>query len=213
MADLAPVRNVQPAIGAAMGPPPRGRARAHSLLVRVLRVVLPMIMVGVMSLLVTLVVLHALHRQDLAHRDASAPIEMMNPHFFGRDNQGRAYTLTARQAARDEQSFQRVLLSYPSMTLDTEGPKPSTVTADTGVYHEDTRMLYLKGHILANNAKSSRFATDEAVVNTRTGTVTSPTALSSDTPLGDLQSRSFDIFNKGDRVVFKGGVHGRFNQH
>jgi lipopolysaccharide export system protein LptC len=168
-------------------------------------------MIGVLATVVGLIIAHAVRRRDASHRDADTPIEMINPHFFGRDAQGRAYTLGARQAARDETSFERVLLNYPTFTLDTAG-HPSTVTADTGVYHEDTRMLYLKGHIRADNAKSSKFATDEAVVNTRTGMVSSPTALSSQTPIGDLQSRSFDIFNKGDRVVFKGGVHGRFNQ-
>lgn len=213
MPDLAPARTVSARAAVVPGPPPRGRARAHSRLVRILRWVLPAIMVGVVAALVGLVIAHAVRRQDAAHRDAVTPIEMVNPHFFGRDSQGRAYTLGARQAARDERSFQRVLLSYPSITLDTEGPHPSTLTADTGVYHEDTRILYLKGHVRAANAEESRFATDEAVVNTRTGTVTSPSALQGETPVGDVQSRSFDVFDKGDRVVFKGGVHARLNQH
>lgn len=198
---------------APLGPPPRGKARAHSRFVRVMRWLLPAVMVSVIVGLVALVAAHAIRRRDAAEHDASVPIEMINPHFYGRDTLGRAYTLGARQAARDEKSFQRVLLSYPWITLYNNGDKPSTITADSGVYHEDTRMLYLKGHILADNAKSSRFATDEAVVNTRTGTVTSPTALSSKTELGDLQSNSFDVFNKGDTVVFKGGVHARLNQH
>jgi lipopolysaccharide export system protein LptC len=181
--------------------------------VRVLRWLLPSIMVSVVAALVGLVVSHAIRRQDAAHRDAALPIEMVDPHFYGRDSQGRAYTLRARQAARDEQSFQRVLLSYPSVTLYTDATHASTMTADTGVYHEDTRMLYLKGHVLADNARSSRFATDEALVNTRTGSVTSPSALSSRTAVGDLQSNGFDVFDKGDRVVFKGGVHARLNPH
>ena len=213
MSELSAVRNVQPAHHAGLGPPPRGKPRIHSLLVRVLRVLLPLTMVGTLVSLVVFVTLHAVRRADAAQKDAATPIEMINPHFFGRDSQGRPYTLSARQAARDSRSFQRVLLSYPAVTLDANGANPSTVTADTGVYHEDSRMLYLQGHILANNAKSSRFATDKAVVDTRTGAVTSPSALSSQTSVGDLQSKGFDVFDKGDRVVFKGGVHARLNQH
>jgi lipopolysaccharide export system protein LptC len=207
MADLASLRQ------APREPPPRGRARAHSRLVRVLRVLLPLIMAGMICALVALVAIHAIRRQDAAQRDASSPIEMVNPHFYGRDSQGRAYTLGAQQAARDEKSFQRVLLNFPWVNLYADGGHPSTLTADTGVYHEDTRMLYLKGHVRANNAKSSQFATDEALVNTRTGTVTSPSALSSHTSSGDLQSNAFDVFDKGDTMVFKGGVHARLNQH
>lgn len=190
---------------------PRGKARAHSALVHVLRWLLPALMVLVVGALAVLVGVHAIKRQAAAHRDASTPIRMVNPHFFGRDNQGRAFTLGARQAARDEASFQTVLLSYPSVTLDMDGPHPSTLTADTGVYHEDTRILFLKGHVRADNAKASTFATDQAIVNTRTGVVTGAGALSSQTPVGDVKSGSFDVYDKGDRVIFKGGVHARLN--
>ncbi len=192
---------------------PRGKARAHSLLVRVLRLVLPAIMLAVIVALAALVGVHAIRRQAAAHKDAATPIRMVNPHFFGRDNQGRAFTLGARQAARDEQSFQKVLLSYPSVTLDVDGAHPSTLTADNGVFHEDTRMLFLKGHVRADNSKLSTFATDQALVDTRTGVVNGASALSSRTPVGDVKSGSFDVYDKGDRVIFKGGVHARLNQH
>jgi lipopolysaccharide export system protein LptC len=212
------IRLRDPRQPAAMGldPPPRGKARAHSRFVHVLRWLLPMVMVAIIGALVGLVVEHTIRRHDAEHRDAAAPIEMVNPHFFGRDSAGRPYTLGAKQAARDERSFQRVLLDFPWIRLYSNGSNgagPSVLTADTGVYHEDTRILYLKGHVKADNAKASHFATDEAVVNTKTGMVTSPTALSSQTQVGNLQSNSFDVFDKGDRVVFKGGVHAQLNQH
>jgi lipopolysaccharide export system protein LptC len=213
MTEAVPITTATRRADTPRDPPPHGKARAHSRAVRLLRVVLPLIMVGMIGALVGLVINHAIRRQDAAHRDAASPIEMVNPHFYGRDSQGRAYTLAAKQAARDEKSFQRVLLNHPSVTLYTDGAKPATLTADTGVYHEDTRLLYLKGHVLANNAKSSQFATDEAIVNTKTGTVTSPAALSSRTPAGELRSNGFDVFDKGDTLVFKGGVHARLNGH
>jgi lipopolysaccharide export system protein LptC len=213
MASVQPTIRLDPARGASTGALPRGKPRAHSRLVRILRVILPLIMVGVIGLLIALVVAHALRRQAAAHKDAATPIRMVNPHFFGRDTQGRAYTLGASQASRDEASFQTVLLSYPTVTLDVNGVHPSTLTADTGVYHEDTRILFLKGHVHANSAKQSSFATDEATVNTRTGEVNGGAPLASRTPVGDLQSNKFDVYDKGDRVVFKGGVHARLNQH
>jgi lipopolysaccharide export system protein LptC len=195
------------------GPPPRGKARAHSRFVHVLRVVLPLTMIGVAGMLAGFVAAHAIRRHDAAHANVSAPIRMINPHFYGRDTQGRPYTLTAREAARDERSFQTVLLTQPQVTLDAGGPKPSTLQSDTGVYHEDTRILLLRGHVQAADAKSGRFASDEAVVNTRTGTVVGPQALTSHSDTGALQSKSFDVYDKGDRVVFKGGVHARLNAH
>jgi lipopolysaccharide export system protein LptC len=192
---------------------PRGKARIHSRMVRLLRIVLPLIMIGIVGLLVALVVAHAVRRQAAAQKDVSTPIRMVNPHFFGRDSQGRAFILGAEQASRDEKSFQTVLLTDPSIIMDVNGPRPSKLTADGGVYHEDTRLLYLKGHVHATNTKQSSFATDEATVNTRTGEVVGGAPLSSQSQLGNLTSGRFNVYDKGDRVVFKGGVHARLNQH
>ncbi len=192
---------------------PRGKARSHSRLVHVLRLVLPMTMVGVIGVLVGLVGEHAIKRQAAAHQDATTPIRMVNPHFYGRDNQGRAYTLAAAQAARDEASFQTVLLTFPTLALDVDGPKPSHVSADTGVYHEDTRMLLLRGHIKGDDPRVANVSTDEALVNTRTGEVIGSAPLAGTTSAGQLNSKSFDVKNKGDTLIFKGGVHGRLNQH
>ena len=190
---------------------PRGKARSHTRLVRFLRVALPLVMVGVVAALAVLVVSHAVRRQAAAHQDSTTPIRMTNPHFFGRDNQGRAFTLGAREAARDEKSFQVVLLRFPTLTLGVGGPAPRNLTADSGVYHEDTRMLLLTGHVRANDAKSARFATNQALVNTRTGAVTGAQALATQTTQGAVKSNSFDVYDKGNRVIFKGGVHARLN--
>jgi lipopolysaccharide export system protein LptC len=213
MTSLSPPVSVTATGKPLQGRPPRGKARVHSRLVQVLRVLLPLIMVGMIGLLTYLVVAHAVRRHAAAHRDASTPIRMVNPHFFGRDSQGRAYTLGARQAVRDEASFQSVLLSFPTITLDVNGVHPSTLTADSGVYHEDSRVLFLKGHVHADNAKQSNFATDEATVDTKTGSVVGGAPLASQTPFGNVQSNGFNVFDKGDRVIFKGGVHARLNQH
>ena len=212
MNETTPTSRLRPAKPDGTAPLPRGKARAHTQTVRTLRLVLPMIMVSMISVLAALVGVHAFRRHDSVQKEAASPIRMVNPHFFGRDNQGRAYTLGASQASRDEASFQKVLLRDPSVTLDAGGPHPSNLTADSGIYLEDTRILYLRGHVRADNAKTSTFATDQAVVNTRTGVVTGADAIDSRTPMGALNSKSFDVYDKGDRVVFKGGVHARLNQ-
>jgi lipopolysaccharide export system protein LptC len=192
---------------------PRGKARSHTRFVRVLRIALPMLMVAVVAALAVLVVSHAVRRQAAAHQDSTTPIRMTNPHFFGRDNQGRAFTLGAREAKLDEKSLQVVLLQFPTLTLGVGGPSPRNLTADNGVYHEDTRMLLLRGHVRANDAKDSKFATNEALVNTRTGAVTGAQALATQTTQGAVKSNSFDVYDKGNRVIFKGGVHARLNAH
>ena len=195
------------------GPPPRGKARAHSRLVRILRFLLPMTMMGIGGLLAGLVVAHAIRRQEAARAEVTSPIRMVNPHFYGRDNSGRPYSLAAREAARDERAFQTVRLTGPNLTLDTGAAHPSTLAADHGVYQEDTRILTLNGHVRAVDAKGGRFASEEAVVNTRTGQVSGPKPMAGATGAGGIQARSFQAYDKGNRVVFTGGVHARLSSH
>lgn len=191
------------------GPPPRGRPRAHSRLVRVLRIVLPLTMVGVIAVLALFVIMHAIRRQQATQLDGTAPIHMVNPHFFGRDAQSHPYTLSAREASRDPASFQRVLLTGPLIVLNTGGAQPANLTADKGVYQEDTRVLVLTGHVRGRDAKNASFASEKAVVDTRTGAVTGPRAVATDPSQGAIQSKSFDVYDKGDKVIFNGGVHAR----
>lgn len=193
------------------GPPPRVKARQHSRLVRTLRWALPLAMVAVIGALAGLIGAHALKRQA-NHHEPVTQIKMTNPHFFGRDTQGRAYMLTSRQAARDAQDINKVLLQFPQVSLDVDGAHPSTLTSDSGVYQEDTRILLLRGHVRADDAKATSFASDTAIVNTRTGTVTGG-EINGQTAMGNVRAGSYDVSNKGDRVIYKGGVHARLNQH
>ena len=207
-----PVSITNPTLPSALGPPPRARARQHSRVVKVLRWALPMGMVAVLGLLAGLIGEHSINQREAARAPVNQ-IVMSNPHFYGRDSQGRAFALSAREAARDPQDFQKVLLKFPHITQDVDGANPSTLTADSGVYREDTRILQLTGNVHADNSKDSAFASQEATVNTRTGAVTGPKAIQGQTSMGSVKSGSFDVYDKGDRVIYKGGVHARLNQH
>ncbi len=191
--------------------PPRGRPRAHSPLVRVLRVLLPLIMVGMVGLVAWFIVLHGIRRAEASRLDVTTPIHMINPRFFGRDAQNRPYKLSAEEASRDPTSFQRVLLTAPVILLNTGAPRPSSLQADRGVYQEDTRVLTLIGRVRGVDAKGVRFASERAVVDTRTGAVTGPKAVVADPAQGAIQSRAFDVYDKGGKVIFRGGVHARLN--
>jgi len=208
MSELAPSKT---SVLTPAGPPPRGKPRAHSQIVRALRVLLPLLMVGVIAALAGLVIIHAIRRQQATRLDVTAPIHMVNPHFFGRDAQNRPYTLSAREASRDPASFQRVLLTGPVIDLDTSATRPASLTADRGIYKEDTRILVLNGHVRGVDARGAQFASDQAVVDTRTGKVSGPRALAQDPLQGAIQSGTFEVEDKGDRVIMHGGVHARLN--
>ena len=138
---------------------------------------------------------------------------MVSPHFFGRDRQGRAFEVSATEAARSDANMQEVLLEDVSVTLDVNGAHPSRMTAEHGAYREDTRILRLRGNVRVDDGRASSIATNEAVVDTRAGTVVGDQRVASQTTAGDIQAGEYQVQDRGDRVIFRGGVRARVNSH
>ena len=192
-------------------PPPRAAMRRHSRLVRVLRWVLPAMMVGAFAVMVGYIFLHAARSRAARPLETPTEIRMINPRFAGRDDRGRAFNLSARQASRADGDAMQVELVGPVVTLDVDGVHPSTVTADHGTYDEDKRLLHLKGHVHMDDSRASAVATDEALVDTKAGTVNGSGPIAAQTNAGSIQAHSYSVYDKGNRVVYRGGVHARLN--
>jgi lipopolysaccharide export system protein LptC len=199
-ADAAPARS-----GAII----RRQARAHSRLVRLMRWLLPAAIVAILAVLGAFVALEAQRSEAAKPRELPTQIRMVGPHFLGRDDSGRAFNLSARLAARNDRDLREVILTFPVMTLDVDGAHPKTLTADHGVYREDTRILRLSGHVLADDSTATSAATDQAVVDTRAGTIQGATPVAGTGMLGQVRAHSYEVLDKGQRVILRGGVHAK----
>jgi lipopolysaccharide export system protein LptC len=185
----------------------RRRARAHSRLVLALRWLLPTLILALLGLLGAFVVGQAVRAAAARPKEMPTQIRMVGPHFIGRDSQGRAFNLAARLAVRDDSNMQQVLLGSPVIVMDVDSDHPKTLTADNGVYDEDTHLLHLKGHVRVDDAAASTVATDEALVDTKAGTVSGVSALSGTGPMGQIHAGHYSAAEKGQKVILSGGVH------
>jgi lipopolysaccharide export system protein LptC len=185
----------------------RRQARAHSRLVLALRWLLPTLILALFGLLGAFVIGQAVRVAAARPREMPTEIRMVSPHFIGRDNQGRAFNLAARQAQRDDTDLQRVRLSAPVIMMDVDSAHPKTLTADHGVYDEGTRLLRLTGHVRVDDAAASTVATEEALVDTRAGTVSGVSALNGSGPMGLIHAGSYSAAEKGQELILRGGVH------
>ncbi len=141
-------------------------------------------------------------------KDSDAPIRLVNPRFVGRDDKGRAFVLTAVSATRDQQDYQRVLLDRPALVLDEGGPDAMRVTGHTGVFHEATGKLQLSGGVRLSSV-SSAFETAASQFDTKTGELVGSGPIQGSGSLGEITAKSYAVYGKGERMVFKGGVHTR----
>jgi lipopolysaccharide export system protein LptC len=189
------------------------RWRARSRLIHRMRRILPAAIAAILLLLTGWVVVGAiLARLGDAHPAGQALIHMTNAHFFGRDSSSRPYILSAAEASRDDKDLQLVTLQLPTLTLSVGTPQSSKVSADAGVYREDSRMIRLWGHVALQTANGNLFRTDQALVDSVHGTVHGPSPVSGVGPSGEITAHAFDVYDRGARVVFRGEVHSRMKR-
>lgn len=182
------------------------RWRRRSRVIHVLRIALPSLIGLIIAALAATVAYNSFTAQPTQPASSNEPIRLVNPRFVGRDERGRPYVLIAASATRDAQDFQKVYLDKPALVLDDEGPDPLRITAAKGVYHEDTRKLEVSGGVRLAGAQAA-FDTAELQFDTRTGELVGSGPIQGAGPLGDIQSKSYGVYDKGARMVFKGGVH------
>ena len=180
--------------------------KRRSRLIHGLRKVLPAAIALLIFALAGQVLWTSLSVRKSEARETPVAIRMLNPRFFGRDEQGRSFMIGAREASRDDRDLKRVTLDHPTVALGRDTPSPSRVSANSGVYTESDRIVRLTGQVRIEDGGGYRFATEQAVVDTRAGTITGDAAMVGDGPVGQVTSRSYSVYDKGDRVFFKGGV-------
>jgi lipopolysaccharide export system protein LptC len=188
------------------------RWRRRSRRVKLARVVLP----AAIAFMVAMVGVQVGWRSYMAAThplaEAKTEIRLITPRFYGQSGDGRSFKITARSAVRDDADPRRIFLDEPALTLGLGSPTPTRMTAKHGVYRQDDFSLDLKGDVRLDDGAGYRFASEASLVDTRTGNVTGETTMNGEGPSGQVQSRAYSVYDKGDRIVFRGGVRARFER-
>jgi lipopolysaccharide export system protein LptC len=182
--------------------------RRRSRLIHILRRALPAAIVTILVLLAGWVVVRGVLVRfgDLRGLNG-AIIHMSNARFYGRDGDHKAYILGASEAARDNLDPHRIVLTKPILALDAGDPRERHISADQGVYRDDSKILNLLGHVSLRDPNGDNLITDRAIVDTAHGTIAGQGRGSGSGPTGTITAESFAVFDQGQRVVFRGEVH------
>jgi lipopolysaccharide export system protein LptC len=189
------------------------RWRRRSRLIHMLRRLLPALMAVIVLALFGGIALSGFLAPTNRLKEALGAIHMVNPRFQGRDSKGRAFEVRAREAARDQRDQQQILLQDPFVSLGADTPTPTRLMAKTGMFRENDKMLFLHGDVRLDDGSGYRFASQDAVVDTRKGQVVGQGTGAADGPMGQIQAGSYGVYDKGKTAIFKGGVRARLNQH
>lgn len=189
--------------------------RARSQRVRLLRRVLPIVILLLAGGTVTWTVVRSVMSNVERKASQTQEVRLDNPMFRGQDAQGRSFVIGAEGAVRDPQTgFFRLI--GPVMRLNLGGRKITEMTADGGVYNEVARTVTIGPNVkITDGGSGFTLTTPEAVVDTTTGIVTGSKGVEGVGPLGTISASSYAIYDQGERVVFKGSgdnkIRGVFN--
>ncbi len=141
---------------------------------------------------------------------AAEPLRLDNPRFSGRMNDGRTFLITAASAVRDEADTEKLTLQAPRLIRGAGTPQASEMSARTGEYRQDDSTLLLNGDVRIADG-GNRIASQRALIDTRTGDLLQGGPVVGDNAEGAIRAGGYSVTDKGDRVVFKGGVRARLD--
>ena len=206
---LADASTAAPGAGGGRRAEEMERWRKRSKRIGLYRRALPWLMLAIVAAIIGWVGLRAVLSARQQAQPGSTELRMTNPKFYGRDEQGRSFQLTARDAVRNSSGGEVVTLSAPGMQLDVGGRSPMGVTGGRGEYREDTKVLRLTGGVRLKDGRGTDLASPEAVVDTQANVVRGEKGVTGQGPLGQVSASSYAIYDGGARAVFSGGVRSR----
>ena len=186
-------------------------ARRHSRLVRVLRVTVPLTVVGALALMVLLTYFNPLRMLTKLPINidnlvvSGTQITMEKPRLSGFTHDSRAYELTAEAAKQDLTKPDLVELKNLHAKVQMQDKSTTLMSAATGLYDAKSETLKLeKDIVLSNNQYEGRLS--EAMVDIRSGNVVSDKPVTLKMLQGQLDANHLEVVNSGDLVRFTKGV-------
>ena len=188
------------------------RWRRRSRLIHFLRKALPAAIAGVGLLLVGWAGIGTVmaYLSDLTR--AGAVIHMTNPRYYGQDEHGRNFVVSAREAQRSTRAAADIRLIEPNLKLAGDGGRSMQVTARQGVYDDPTHRVALQGDVHVTTGDGTTFRTQLALIDMRSGTVSGDSPVQGTGPLGQINASSYAIYDRGAQAVFNGQVHAHLVQ-
>jgi lipopolysaccharide export system protein LptC len=197
---------------AAAGWWPRIAPDAYSRRVALLRRVLPAVGLGLLLLVAAWPRLKPLLdgvrlAVPMIDRRDARELRMINPRYAGIDRLNRPYVLTARSGHQMPERSDLMSLDRPRGQLVVRSGAKVILTAATGVYQSEPRLLDLFGDVTLTHDNGTRFITRSAHLDLASETAAGQDPVAGQGPSGDISAQGFRILDKGDTIVFTGPAH------
>lgn len=131
-------------------------------------------------------------------------MRMDRPHFAGNDKSQKPYTITADYAVQKTKDDKVYDLFQPKADLLDKKERWTAVTADTGKYDQQLRLLDLNGNVTLFQDKGYTLVTERARVDLEANAAYGDRPVRGHGPDAQVESEGFHASERGNRLVFTG---------
>ena len=185
-------------------------ARRHSVLVRSLRYILPILAIVGLAVFRWTVRFVPGDRSSLVNVAGvdvnSNSVIMQNPRLSGFDGTRRAYDVTAGTAKQNLDDPKIIALSAIVGHFGLNGGGTATVQATSGIYNGNDGALSLTDGIAASTTAGYTAKLIDAAVDIRTGKLVTEKPVALNTGNLTIKANTMTVLDSGKHVLFGGGV-------
>lgn len=185
-------------------------ARRHSIFVRAMRFVLPMLSIVMLAVYGTTTWQIASLRSAGVKLDdirvSSDNLVMANPNYAGYGKDGSRHAVRARAAETDLLTQKRVKLTAIEGEIIQLSGTRIDLTATRGTFEQDTGVLELHEAIDVRSTDGMTAKLTSATVFTKENRIVSNEPVTADMPSGSLRARTMELMTKERRANFTGDV-------
>ena len=187
-------------------------ASRHSLLVRVMRIGLPVsVVVGLSALVLNayfkpMQIFEKLPSVSGKLAVQGSKITMELPRIAGFTRDSRAYELNAESAVQDIAKPDIVELQNLRAKMELQDKDVVQVTANAGTYNTKADRIVLRDQIVVTSQQGYKALLREAAVEMKKGNVISEMPVEITLPNGMLKANRLEIIDSGDVIRFEKGV-------
>ena len=149
---------------------------------------------------------------DLVKSSSSDTLSMTNARYFGTDEKGQPYSVTAQGVRQRSKEDKAIDLVSPRAEINLTNGTYLQAAASQGLYDRDNEKLDLSGEVTVFQDQGNQIKTSQAVVKLKEGTATGRQPVSGEGPYGTMQAEGgFDMSDNGRSMKFYGPARVTFN--
>lgn len=190
-------------------------ARAHTRLVRFLKIAVPALAVAGAGVFVVLAVFNPFSPGIIAVPDPVKPpvdgiLTVALPHLTGSNNRGQKYNVTAISGTQNVSVPGVVNLADLKALITAPDQSQATLLAKNGTFDTVGQILDLKDDVHVQSTKGYDASLKSATIDLKASTVLSKEPVTVNLSNGTISGNGLSIVQGGSKILFKDGVTARF---